>query len=334
MPTLLRRRAVPARKPLAGSRLAGQHPLARGLIGFWPLGDTVQRPWDARRRYVATVGGGAPGLAPGVRGGLAATFNGSADYYTSSGPEQELGGRTQASLSAWLYRASTAHTVAVGHSTTSNSRFYLLWYSDANLYLTAENGQLSFPFFALSGTGWHHVVLAWNGDNAGNRMVGYLDGVEQTLTVGGQPPAAALDTAANLGPLVMGYDISNSSLTTGRVEQVGAWTRQLSAADVTTLYRRPGAWFAQPAWYPTPLWPATTPQLAYPTSDIGDGGWLNESGSATDLYASVDEVTLDEADWIQSSSNPQDDAVELGLGALSDPGVDTGHKLKVWWKRV
>lgn len=334
MPTLLQRRRPLVRKAPPGSRVHPQHPLAQGLIAFWPLGEGVSRPWDARRRYVATVGGGAPGRAPGVRGGLAATFSGSADYYTSSGPEQPLSGLTRASLSAWLYRASTGHTVAVGHSTTNNSRFYLLWFSDDNVYCTAENGQLSFPYFALSGVGWHHIAMVYDGNNAGNRLTVYLDGVSQTLTVGGQPPPAALDTAANLGPLIIGNDISNSSLSTGRIEQVGEWARCLSAAEVATLYRRPAALFTLPAWYPAPLLPVTAPQLAYPTSDVGDGSWLNESGSATDLYASVDEVTLDEADWIQSSSNPQDDAVELGLGALSDPGVDTGHKLKVWWKRV
>jgi hypothetical protein len=64
-------------------------------------------------------------------------------------------------------------------------------------------------------------------------------------------------------------------------------------------------------------------QFARPTADISDGGWLNQSGSGTNLYDSINEVTVDDADWIQSGSNPANDATEIQLGPLDMSGAGT-----------
>ena len=53
-----------------------------------------------------------------------------------------------------------------------------------------------------------------------------------------------------------------------------------------------------------------------PTADVTDGSWLNEAESATDLFASVDEASPSDTDWIYSSSGTPDVA-EVALG---DPG--------------
>ncbi len=67
--------------------------------------------------------------------------------------------------------------------------------------------------------------------------------------------------------------------------------------------------------------PTTAFQYARPTSDVADGTWLNELGTGTALYASVDEVSADDADWIQSAENPASDTVKLGLGSISTPAA-------------
>ena len=40
---------------------------------------------------------------------------------------------------------------------------------------------------------------------------------------------------------------------------------------------------------------------ATPDADSADGGWSNEAGSQTNLYASIDETSRDDADYISSS---------------------------------
>jgi hypothetical protein len=66
----------------------------------------------------------------------------------------------------------------------------------------------------------------------------------------------------------------------------------------------------------------TVPPLALvttirPVADVTDGSWLNELGSAVDLFASVDDEPVDDATWIQSSLSASPDVCEVALG---DPG--------------
>lgn len=69
-------------------------------------------------------------------------------------------------------------------------------------------------------------------------------------------------------------------------------------------------------------------QLARPIADISDGSWTTDSGG-TSLFAAIDEATASDADYIQSSGDASDDAVEVALSAISDPGIiDTGHILR------
>lgn len=56
---------------------------------------------------------------------------------------------------------------------------------------------------------------------------------------------------------------------------------------------------------------------AYPIADITDGSWTPSTG--TDLYATIDEVTTDDADYDRSGAAPDDDAMEVRLTALGIP---------------
>ena len=62
-----------------------------------------------------------------------------------------------------------------------------------------------------------------------------------------------------------------------------------------------------------------------PDDDSVDGNWLNQGGSNTNLFASIDEDagSLSDADYIQSPANPTNEACKIRLsdpaGALSEP---------------
>ena len=77
-------------------------------------------------------------------------------------------------------------------------------------------------------------------------------------------------------------------------------------------------------------------QFGKPNSDITnptgksswkDGGSIDVDGS---LFSSLDEVTADDAtSYVESRKNPAiTDFIELGLSAVTDPVVDTGHIIK------
>src|SRR5215217_3066631 len=68
-------------------------------------------------------------------------------------------------------------------------------------------------------------------------------------------------------------------------------------------------------------------QTGVPISDVTDGSWLNELGSNTNLFASIDETVASDTDYIISSalSSGVSDTCEVGLTALNDPVSSSSH---------
>ena len=70
---------------------------------------------------------------------------------------------------------------------------------------------------------------------------------------------------------------------------------------------------------------------AYPTEDLEVGNWTPSTGSS--LYACVDEDPYSDSDYISllGADSSLTRSCYLKLGALTDPGVNTGHKLSIRW---
>ena len=62
-----------------------------------------------------------------------------------------------------------------------------------------------------------------------------------------------------------------------------------------------------------------------PTSDISAGAWTTEVGGTSNLYASVDETSANDADYIQSEAAPAASAVQVKFASMTDPAVSYGH---------
>lgn len=139
-----------------------------------------------------------------------------------------LAGATKATIACWIYRASTGDTVSVGvRSTgTQGDRLGFIWYSDGNIYFQVENGSGSFPNCALAGTGWHHVVMVYDGSLSGlARLAVHVDGVPRSLSAGGfDPPTSLVSDPEQFG---FGRD-QNARWSTGSADEIMlspyAWT--------------------------------------------------------------------------------------------------------------
>lgn len=70
-----------------------------------------------------------------------------------------------------------------------------------------------------------------------------------------------------------------------------------------------------------------------PSSDSYDGNWLNESGSNTNLYASLDETSYFDADYIRSEANPSSSPVVVKLSSGTDPSSSVDHLLSYRYKK-
>ena len=71
-------------------------------------------------------------------------------------------------------------------------------------------------------------------------------------------------------------------------------------------------------------------QYARPDSDVSDGSWVNQAGSNTNLYQSIDESGgEDDSDYVISTdSSSSSDTMEVGLSDISDPQGSSSHTVK------
>ena len=106
----------------------------------------------------------------------------------------------------------------------------------------------------------------------------------------------------------------------GFVYLAALWNRYLSPAEVKALAANPWQVF-NPRRYA--IGAPVTAQFARPTADASTGTWVSSLGGP--LYAAIDEVTADDADYISTTYGS---VCEVSLGSLIDPAVSAGHKVR------
>lgn len=62
-------------------------------------------------------------------------------------------------------------------------------------------------------------------------------------------------------------------------------------------------------------------EYARPSTDVAAGGWTPSTG--TDLAPMLDEVAVDDADFIISAENPNEDTCKMTLAGITYPGSGT-----------
>lgn len=143
--------------------------------------------------------------APAGQIGTGQQTDGSADYlYNNSEIPTAFDSAANATFSFWGYRSSTAYYV-IGGFYVAPYRLNFIWYSDGNIYPAATG---AYESAALTGTGWHHFAIRYDGAETGwNRAKLYVDGAQATYLGGSGAPDATLSTAANLDAFLLGAEI-------------------------------------------------------------------------------------------------------------------------------
>jgi hypothetical protein len=189
--------------------------------------------------YTGTLEGTPlPTWITGLEATNALSFEDLGGYVSTSGTVSQMGGSQHASLSGWAYLASTSDTCAFGFTKNSGSRFEFSW-TNSKLYGAVESGgQMNYPYFATTATGWHFVVLTFDGTQATatNRVAIYLDGAAQTPTQAGHGNPASLATAANLSNFYLAADLADSAIRGGALADVRLYNETLTPTQVSALY--------------------------------------------------------------------------------------------------
>ncbi len=74
-------------------------------------------------------------------------------------------------------------------------------------------------------------------------------------------------------------------------------------------------------------------QFARPDSDVSDGTWQNQAGSQTNMYQSIDESSVDDADYIRTTMATGTESTTFGSSNVTDPVSSSGHTVR-WRARV
>jgi len=74
-------------------------------------------------------------------------------------------------------------------------------------------------------------------------------------------------------------------------------------------------------------------QYLRPSSDSSVGQWTTHVGGTTNLYQTIDEVSPDDADYIQSERSPSTSPCVVKLSSSADPESSSDHKLSYRYYR-
>ena len=75
-------------------------------------------------------------------------------------------------------------------------------------------------------------------------------------------------------------------------------------------------------------------QFGRPSVDTYNGdSYVNQAGSGSNLFQSIDEAAADDTDYIKSPNNPTQKAYVTKLTSLIDPTLSTNHVIRVRAKK-
>ena len=216
------------------------HPLNRGLVGWWlclPGSAAGSRYFDLCGNHHGTLVNG-PVWKTGRHAVLAIETSAAASSHVNCGTIRGLDGSSAATLSAWVYHPSSSVTVGLGGAaggTGGGWRFSCYWHTDNYIYVSAESTAAAYGYVQRTETGWHHLIVAYDGAGLSNggKLQLYFDGVAQSMSFYSAIPNSLGNPVC---PFKIGQD-SNNRYSGGLYSDVRIYpNRWLSASDAWLLY--------------------------------------------------------------------------------------------------
>lgn len=217
--------------PLSG----GSSPLLTDLVSYWKLDESSGTAADSKGSNTGTVAGT---VTQGSSGKIntAYTFSGFSDTWLDCGSDASLRMTSAGTISAWVYQTtSDNYSTVVGNDDFDTDRhgynFFIRLDGTVSLELaSASAAQSVTSTTAISNNVWNHIVATWDGTNVHIYVNGNDEGaVSQTVT-----------PTTNTSSFKIGNASIGSYNYTGRIDEVGVWSRALTGAEVTTLYNSGG----------------------------------------------------------------------------------------------
>jgi len=152
------------------------------------------------------------------------------------GTHTDINGITKLTMSMWNYQSSSSNVSSFGKRNVLQ-RTYLSKDSGGRFYFYLSTTTDAYGYFdATNLLGWNQYTLVYDGTLSGNsnRLKGYLNGVQQTLTFNLTIPAATSSTAGNL---YIGGINGTGSVTDIPLAECAMWKVALTPNEVALLGR-------------------------------------------------------------------------------------------------
>ena len=154
-------------------------------------------------------------------------------------------GAVYAVLSGWIWKGVTSDGSAIGRMADTSHRFGIAWFTDQNIYFAVDTGAAqAYRVISMTGqTGWRFCELVYDGSQTGTaRIAVYINGVNQTGTTSGTPPASIPAIAQSFT-----YNVTNGSSAAHRGAyddvqiQVASGTQPFKSRYLESYYGNPVA---------------------------------------------------------------------------------------------
>jgi len=209
--------------------------LSDGLEDYWTFDSDAT---DSLNRYNGTITG-----ATSISGIIGNAYNYSAGQYIRYGTAQSLGFTTgNFTVSFWINPYDTSNNHVLGRGGWKTGGWNIILQADNQIGLLLSNsGDRGFKYTnsancsLVAGGGWYHVVLTKTGNPATGK--GWINGVECAMTQAdpwdaGQPTNVSDDLFQTGGQ----DDASAYGDNLAGLDEIGIWSRELSASEVSELY--------------------------------------------------------------------------------------------------
>lgn len=211
-------------KPPISARIKADHPLARGLVGFWGLGEGGgAKAFDSTRRNDGAIGSGQT-WTPGRFSGQAAQFNGSSTNAVSVAQRPAYSSAAGMTVSGWAYYLGAATVFRLVEQLDTD---WVIRLDDMDPTHCAVQVIPSFAEGGLITAGsWFH--FAWVADGTNFKV--FVNG-ELVASV-----AQAWTTPTGTTGIAIGGSLNPL---TGAMENVAIHNRGLTDSEVRMLYTDP-----------------------------------------------------------------------------------------------
>lgn len=208
------------------------------LVSYWKMNNA----WtDSKGSNNGSTVGSPTFTSSSKVGSHAGNFSSADGNYVTVGSTGLPTGASERSVGLWFKMTSTTASALFNYGSNSAGQRFDIFYNGSNaMCVEFVNSSRCIPWTRDSN--WHHIVVTYPaGQTSTSFFKLYLDGIQLTASDSGTPQT--LNTTG-WSPMFARLNVVNGYAFTGQLDDVAIWSKELTAAEIQTIYSRQSAKYA------------------------------------------------------------------------------------------